>query len=99
MAPPAPQPGMPQPPAGAPQSGINAAEQPVMAGVTAKAQKTAQDMMGMYRNPSERGAVLRTMEAQNPEYAALVKMALEDRENEARKMGLDQARGAGAPLM
>jgi len=99
MAPPAPQPGMPQPPAGAPQSGINAAEQPVMAGVAAKAQKTAQDMMGMYRNPSERGAVLRTMEAQNPEYAALVKMALEDRENEARKMGLDQARGAGAPLM
>ena len=99
MSAPAPQPGMPQQPAGAPQSGINAAEQPALDAVSAKAQQTATDMMSMYRNPSERGAVLRTMEAQNPQYAALVKMSLEDQENEARKMGLDQARGAGAPPM
>jgi len=96
MAAPAPQPGMPQPPAGTPQSGINAAEQPVMDDVMAKAQKTAQDMMGMYRNSAERGAVLRTMEAQNPGYSALVQKAIEELENQARKQGLDQARGGMA---
>lgn len=84
-----------QTPSGTAQSGVNPAELPALNAVMGKAQQTAMELFNTYVDVTERAAVLRQMEAAQPEYAMFVRQALETLEQDARKQGLKSARGGG----
>lgn len=75
---------------------MNPAEQQVMDKVSAMAQQTAQQLF-QYPVP-ERANILRDMEAQDPNYAALVKEALDDLDHQASRAGLEAARSGQMPM-
>lgn len=94
-APAMPQPGVSPSPEGSPQAGVTAAEQPALQNVAAKAQQIAQQMIAMYPNVADRAVTLRVLGEQQPQFAMFVEEAIADLENQARKQGLQQARGGG----
>lgn len=91
-------PGAPVPPQGSPGAGVNAAEQPALQAVRAKAAQKAQELVSGYPNAAERGAMLRELSAQQPDFGVFVAEEIARIENEARKQGLQMVRGGGGPM-
>lgn len=96
MAPGMPQPGVPVPPEGSIQAGVSPAEQPALQSVMGKAQQIAQQLLSTYADVTERAAILRELEAQQPYFAMFVEKALRELEEDAAKQGVKMARGSGA---
>ena len=83
-------------PQGMPGSAINPAEQQVMDRVYAQAQQMAEQLF--MRPIPERSQTLRDMEAQDPQLSALVKEALDEKDKQAARMGVEGARSGQLPL-